>query len=414
MAKKRDIEGNRLYHFELSDKHRTVRWILIAILLAVGAVALISGLISALVTPDGWANVEASSTNMTCAHAFAFQYDLGAGEKSASAESKELSLYYGDLAEKAWGLFYNEAGETEVKGLYYLNTHPNEEVEVDAGLYTALTQFQNAGSRALYLAPVYGAYDQVFLSENADIALSRDPGQNADAAAYVAQLVTFANDPLAANIELLGDNRVKLTVGESYLQFAKENDISLFVDFGWMKNAAAADYMADALVKAGYTNGYITSVDGFLRNLDTRGTNYTLNVFRRFENGGKLAALMDYAGPAGMVMLRNFPLYSDELDRFYQFENGRTVTAFIDPADGMSKTATDTLVSYGTGKGCLELSLKLMPLFVTENLSEDGINALTNEGVYSLWIAEKEIRYNQPDLSVKTQDENYTPVAVTR
>lgn len=414
MAKKRDVQGNRLYHFELSDKNRTVRWILIALLLAVGAVAVIAGLIGALATPSGWQNVEASSTKLNCSHAFAFQYDLGAGEKSASAESKELSLYYGDLADKAWGLFYNESANVEMKGLYYLNAHPNETVEVDEGLYNALSQFQRSGSRALYLAAVYAAYDQVFHAGDVTIAQDRDPGQNAESAQYVAELVAFANNPEAVNLELLEGNQVKLTVAESYLQYAKENEISLFVDFGWLKNAAAIDYMADALKAAGYTNGYITSIDGFLRNLDNRGTTFNFNVFRKGETGGQLTALMEYTDSVSLVMLRNFPLYRDEMDRFYRFENGRTVTSLIDPADGMCKSATDSLVSYSKDKSCLELALTLSPLYITETLSEDGINALTADGIYSIWIHEKEIRYNQPDLSMVSQDENYTTVAVTR
>ena len=414
MAKKRDIQGNRLYHFELSDKNRTVRWILIAILLAVGAVAVIAGLISALVTPSGWQTVEASSTKLTCSHAFAFQYDLGAGEKSASAESKELSLYYGDLAEKAWGLFYNESANVEIKGLYYLNAHPNETVEVDEGLYNALSKFQKAGNRSLFLAPVYAAYDQVFHADDVTIAQDRDPGQNADTAQYVAELIAFVNDPQAVNLELLGDHQVKLTVGESYLQYAKDNEIRFFVDFGWMKNAAAIDYMAEAFKNAGYTNGYLTSIDGYLRNLDTRGTTYNFNVYRKGETGGQLTALMEYTDSVSMVMMRNYPLYRDEMDRFYTFENGRTVTTLIDPADGVCKAATDTLVSYGKDKSCLEMALKVMPLYITEAFSEDGVNALTAEGVYSVWFTGKEIRYNQPDLSIETQDENYTPVAVTR
>lgn len=413
MAKKRDIQGDRLYHFELSEKNRTVRWILIALLLAVGAVAVILGLISVLKTPSGWQTVEASSTKLNCSRDFAFQYDLGAGEVSASVESKELSLYYGDLADKAWGLFYNESANIELKGIYYLNAHPNEKVEVDKGLYTALSQFQKSGSRALYLAPVYAAYDQVFHAGDVTIAQDRDPGQNAESAQYVAELAAFANDPEAVKLELLSNNQVKLTVAESYLQYAKENEIELFVDFGWMKNAAAIDYMADALINAGYTNGYITSIDGFLRNLDNRGTTFNLNVFRKGETGGLLTAVVDYTGPTGMVMLRNFPMYAEDANRYYRFENGRTVTSFIDPADGMCKSATDSLVSYGKEKGCLELALKLMPLYITETLSEEGVNALTTEGVYSVWFSEKEIRYNQPGLSIETQDENYTPVAVT-
>ena len=413
MAKKRDIEGNRLYHFELSDKNRTVRWILIGLLLAVGAVALITGLIGALQTPAGWQAVSVTSGKLNCAHAFSFQYDLGAGKESATDERKALTVYYSQLTEKAWELFYNESGETEEKGIYYLNNHPNEAVEVGEGLYEALRVFKNMDSRAIFLAPIYSVYNRVIYSDNFVEAEGHDPAQNEDTAQYVAQLVAFAGDPQAVSLELLSGNKVKLTVSESYLQFAKENELLFFVDFGWLKNAAAADYIADNLVDAGYTNGYLTSVDGYVRNLDSRGTNYDLNVFRKGASGGQLTALVDYQGPVAMVMLRSFPMYQEDADRYYCFENGRIVTTMIDPADGMSKAATDSLIAYGKDKGCLELAIKLMPIYVAETLSEDSLNALTKDGIYSLWIAHKEIRYNQPGFAVESKDPDYKAVAVT-
>ena len=91
MAQKRNIEGQRLHHFELSDKNRTVRWVLIIILLVIGAVSIIWALTNALNTPSGWQSIQASSGGLNCSHEFALQYDLGAGEKSATQERKELS-----------------------------------------------------------------------------------------------------------------------------------------------------------------------------------------------------------------------------------------------------------------------------------------------------------------------------------
>lgn len=347
---------------------------------------------------------------MNCAHAFSLQYDIGAGEASATDESKALTVYYSQLTEKAWQLFYNEAVETEEKGISYLNNHPNEAVEVGEGLYDALRTFQNMDSRALFLAPVYSVYDRVLYSDNFVEAESYDPAQNEDTAQYVAQLVAFANDPQAVSLELLPGNKVQLNVGENYLKFAKENEIRFFVDFGWLKNAAVADYIAGQLIRADFTNGYLTSVDGFMRNLDSRGTDYTLQIFRSEEADRRLTATMNYTGPTAVAVLE---AYRADPERYYRFENGRVVTTMIDPADGMCKSAANSLVSYSQKGGCLELSLKLMPLYVAENLSEDGLNALVSEGIYSVWVADNEVRYNQPDLSIQTQDTNYPLAAMT-
>ena len=403
MAKKRDMEGNRLHHFELSDKNRTVHWILIIILLVVAAVAVIVGLMSALQTTSGWQTVEASTTKLTCSDQFVLHYEYGAGERSASSESKELELLYGKAAENAWFLFYNEAGASEMTGLYALNQHPNEEITVDGVLYAALAQLKNNGTRALYLAPVYAAYDRVFYSADPIIAEDNDPTQNLQIRDYVLRLAGFANDPESVELELHSENRVKLCVSEEYLAFAKENEVEYLLDLGWLKNAFAIDYMAQMLIDNGFTNGYFSSVDGFTRNLDQRNTPYNFNLF----DSGKTAAVMEYHGAISIAFLRSYPMYREDAGRYYTFADGRTVTALIDPGDGQSKTSADQLVSYSKEMGCAELALSMLPVYVTEDFNESLVNELTEKSVYSIWFEGKELYHNQKDLSV-TVDAAYT------
>ncbi len=404
MAKKRDMEGNRLHHFELSDKNRTVRWILITVLLAVAAVAVVIGLMSALQTPAGWQTVEASSTKLNCSEDFVLYYELGAGEQSASVESKALELLYGKAAESAWQLFYNEAGQSELNGLYALNQHPNTQIQVDESLYAALAQLQENGSRALYLAPVYAAYDRVFHSADEIVAEDNDPTKDPDTRDYVATLANFANDPESVELELDTDNKVTLRVSDEYLTFARENELAYFLDFGWLRNAFVIDYMAQMLLDNGFSNGYLSSVDGFTRNLDQRDTAYSFNLF----DCGKSAAVMEYHGTISIAFLRSYPMYEEDAARYYTFLDGRTVTALIDPADGQSKTAADQLVSYSTKTGCAELALSMLPVYVTEELSEELLGELTEKAVYSIWFADSQLRYNQPDLSITLQDTAYT------
>lgn len=408
MKKKRDLEGNRLYHFELSDKNRTVRWILVVVLLVVAAVAITVGVLSALRTPGGWQTVTASSTKMNCSEEFVLQYEYGAGEMSASAESKALELLYGKTVEDAWNLFYTEAGSSDLAGIYQLNQHLNEPVTIDSSLYQALEQIEVSGSRALYLAPVYAQYDRVFYSENATIALECDPGQNPDQRKHVQTLTDYANDPHAIQLVLNGGNSVTLTVSEEYLSFAQENEVEFLVDFGWLRNAFVADYIASVLTENGFTNGFIASVDGFTRNLDQRGTPYSLNLFHKEEDGIDRAAVMEYTSPMSLVYLRSYPMHELDSRRYYTFENGRIVTAMVSPSDGQSKVATDTLVSYSDDLTCGELVLAVMPVFVTEELSEEALNALLEKEIYSVWFDGKQLKYNQTGFEVTITDRDYT------
>ena len=112
MKKKRDLEGNRLHHFELSDTNRTVRWVLIIILLAVAAVSLTVGLLSVLRTPAGWQTVKGNATGLNCGDEFVLQYEFGAGEKSATEEKKALDSLYGKTVEDAWKLFFRQHRHT--------------------------------------------------------------------------------------------------------------------------------------------------------------------------------------------------------------------------------------------------------------------------------------------------------------
>lgn len=400
MKKKRDIEGNRLLHFELSDKNRTVRWVLIVILLIIAAVSITVGLTRGLEVPAGWQSVSGNTTGLNCGENFILRYEYGAGEASATAESKALELLYGKTVEDAWKLFYNEAGATDLKGIFEINQHPNEEITIAGGLYKALEQMVSSGSRVLYLAPVYAEYDRVFYSDNDAAAKEFDPGQNADQRDYVQILADYARDPESIQLVLSAGNKVKLQVSQEYLSFAKQNEVQNLIDFGWLRNAFIADFIADALMADGFTNGYIASTDGFTRNLDQRGNSYGLNLFNKNGNSAEMAAVMNYSGPKSLVFLRGYPLYDQESDRYYIFADGRIVTAMIDPADGQSKAAMDNLVSYSASLGCGQLALAVIPVYVADTFSEQALNALTEDGIYSVWFHGMQLMHNQKDLEV--------------
>lgn len=408
MAKKRNIEGQRLYHFELSDKNRTVRWVLIIVFLIIAAVAIVAGLMSALQTPAGWQAIKASSTQLDCSDQFVFQYDLGSGTQSATQENKELSLLYGQLCQKAWQLFYHEAGQTDVNGLWQINRYPNEEVTVDPALYRAFAVLEESGSRVLYLGPVYAAYDQVFYSTDEFTAADNDPSQDPETRAYVATLAAFANDPEAVNLKLMGENRVVLQVNQTYLSYLQENQVERLLDFGWVRNAAIADYMATALQESGYTNGYIASIDGFTRNLDSRGTGFDFNLFNKSDDAVDLAAVMHYSGPMSIISLRSYPMYQEDSERYYCYADGRTVTAMIDPFDGQSKSAVDNLVAYASDRSCLSLAASMMPLFIADTFRQESVLALEQIGIYSIWFEGKQLQHNQSDIALTIKDTRYT------
>lgn len=385
-------------HIELSDNHRTLRIVLICILLVIAAVAFTLGLLSLLNGSSGWQIIQANSGKINCSGDFVFRYNLGQGGSAGSAVVKKITALYEEAAENAYWLFNSGETSDDMHNVRYLNDHINEVVTVDEVLYRAFAQVEDSGCRYLYLAPVYVEYDNLVLSETDNAAGGRDPAENPEMEAYFAQISEFINNPAAISVELLGENKVRLNVSDAYLAFAAENEIDTFIDFHWMKNAFIIDYFADVMTDSGYTAGYFASNDGFTRNLDTSGTEYCFNLFDREDSEINLAAKMVYNQAVSIVFFRNYPLNESDRWRYYGYADGRIVTPYIDPGDGFCKSAVNNLVSYSRVLGCAETVLKAAPVFIADTLRMDFLSALAAEDVYSVWCEGRCVCYNEETL----------------
>ena len=322
----------------------------------------------------------------------------------AHKEGKELRSLYTTLTEKGWQLFFNEAGETQLGNLHRVNSNPNKEVTVDPALYEAFQLFEQKGSRLHYLGPVYAAYDEVFLSGDELIAADSDPGQNEEIRQYVLQLAQFASDPNAIRLELRQDCKVLLHVSQDYEAFLQENMAeACYLDFGWLRNAIVIDYMAQQLVANGFTNGNLTTTDGFSRNLDRRDVSYQLGLFNHREGETEVVAAMAYSAPASAVYLRTY-----DSSKALTFPDGRVVTYMVDIADGQCKAALPNVVSYSNEAGCAEIALQIASGYISDSFQPEVLNSLTEQGIYSVWFEQQKLCYNQADLSVTLQNEAYT------
>lgn len=396
---------------ELTDDKRRLRIVLLAASIAIAIIALAIGLTSALTTEPGWQVIEPSTSELNCSRDFVLNYYLGAGELSATQEHRQLRALYGKATEKAY-LLFNETQFAEQSGnLAYVSAHPNETVAVDPVLYHAFSQIQAAKNRCLYLGPVYIEYERVFHSETDVEAESFDPAKNAEQAAYVKEIAAFANDPAHIDLELLGDSKVRLNVSDAYLACIGKYELTRLLDFAWMKNAFIVDYLAQTLLDQGFSNGYLASFDGFTRNLDTRGEQYTFNLFNREGKDLYLPAAFHYKKATSIVYLRDYPMSAQDDMLYYMYDSGESVTTFVDPADGMQKNALHNLVSYSENSGCAQLLLQISPVYLRSSFSAGELNALTASGTYSIWFNDRTLCYNQKDVDLqifKSEDATYT------
>lgn len=371
----------KIEHIELSEKHIKLRSILVIALLSVACVAIMTGLFSMLNKEPGWQEVEASASGPNCSLDFQLHYDFSEDGGGATASYKKLSELYSLAVEDAYRIFTQDVVEDGLYNLGYLNQHINETVSVEPALYRALSQIVASGNRNLFLAPVYTEYERIFASENEAEAAQYDPAKNPELAEELRRIAAFANDPEMIDLVLSGENQVCVRVSESYLAFARENEITEFLDFSWMKNAFIIDYMAQLLTENGFTNGYLASYDGFTRNLDQRSNVYSFNLFDRLENSVNLPAVLQYSGPASIAYLRNYPLSDSDRWHYFAYPDGSVSTMMVDSEDGMSKSATDNLVCVSDNFGCAELLLKMIPIFIGADETLSGLEALTTDGV---------------------------------
>ena len=386
---------------ELSEANQKSRLILICVLVVIAAVAFTAGVMSFVKGDPGWRTIEVTTGEVNCSEEFVFKYYFPSTRGAASAANKQIVSLYTEATQKAYWLFNADEVHSEIKNIAYLNRHPNETVTVDPVLYDALEMLEGSGGRYLYLAEIYSQYDNVFLSETDGEAATQDPARSEEIKDYVNQILAFSNDPSHVSLELLENYQVRLTVSDAYQTFAQENEFTNFIDFHWTKNAFIIDYFAQLMIDAGYTDGYIGSYDGFTRNLMTNKEPFSFNVFDRIENGIELVARMEYDEPMSIVFLRNYPMANLDRWHYYIYADGTGATAYIDTADGLSKTAATNLVSYAGGNtGCAEILMQMIPTYVSDTLDEMALQSMTEHQIFSIWCQDATVFYNDPDLQL--------------
>lgn len=364
---------------ELSERYIKLRWIVIVVLLAVAVTAITVGLSSALTTEPGWHKVEVTSTNTNCSADFVLMYEFGTEALDATAEYKNVVSLYTSLTERGYSLFSAQEGS-----LQELNANPNTAVTVPEELYEALTLIAQSGIRYPFLSPAAREYNGVFLADNDLDAALCDPNRDPERMVYVQEAAAFGADPAHISLELLGNNQAKLTVSEEYLAYGEENEIDVFFDFGWMKNAFLADFLAEELANAGYTRGYLTSFDGFTRNLDSRGEHYSYNLFDRLENTISIPARLNYIGPMSIVTLRNYPLSDNDRWHYHAYADGEITSVYLN-LDGKNTSSTDNLTLYSPESSCAELLIQASPVFLAEELDYTAIGAMEASGIHSIF-----------------------------
>ncbi len=391
---------------EISTSHIGLRIAAVILFVLIAATAFGYAINSFFSATDGWQEIEADVDSLSMATELTFMYDVGSGSESATVERKAIVLLYSDACETAYQLFTADTEFEYVYNVWYINNHPNEEITVDEALYSALETMVDSGGREIYLAPIYAEYESIFFSDEDWQASEFDPLYNDIEAEYFVEVLGFANSDEHVSIELLGDNKIRLFVSDEYLQYAEEMMIDSFIDFSWMMNAFAVDYISDVMIENGYTAGMIVSNDGIARNLGGCDNLFSYTLYSREDDTFYSVADMIYDGAMSFVYAHDYAITSDDAARYYTYENGEERSLYIDATDGLCRTATDDLVLYSDSATCVDLVLSLIDVYISDELDESKLKALSETGIYAIYYDGYTIMHTETDaILIEVADE---------
>lgn len=351
---------------EVSQEHMTLRLLGLGAALLVAALAFGYAINNMLQAPAGWQTVEAGSSKTGITQYFTLNYNLGAAGGNATKERKAVSAIYTQALDHAY-LVLSSRKDAQDAGLAALNASPNRKITVDPLLYAALRTVEEAGSRQPYFAPLTEHYHNLLTADSDEAAAQWDPDLTESVGEYVRELAAYANDPAMIQVTLLPGNRVRLDVSEEYLAYAEENEIVSFVDFGYLLNAFLCDAAADALVEQGYTNGILSSYDGYVRALCDE--ELAVSLYDLVD--GKIVRTGEavYHGPAALVVCRSFPLNPMDQSNYHCYADG-TIRAPYVGRDGMLRAAASSLTALDRQGSAAALALKATEAFAGETLDE--------------------------------------------
>lgn len=369
---------------ELNERHIKLRFILFILCFCVVLVCAVFIFIGFSREESGWTRIEASpKTALSCEEDFVLSYDLGTTKEGATAEARNISAIYTEALETAYMLLDRYHAYDDVVNVYTINHAPGEILSVDGVLYAALEQMVSSNAKLLYMAPIYSYYEDIFGASSVEMANALDPYYHSSVQTYFQSILSFI-DSNQIELELLGENKIRLSLSPEYLSFAEENEITGFLDFSWLKNAFIIDYVAEALIAKGYINGYISSYDGYFKNLDTEEKyNYTADILDTVEGSPSRIGQFVSKGTISIVQFRGFMYYQSDTQRYYKMNDGTFRHLYIDSTDGLSKSAVSSLTCYSLELSCSQIALQTATAFIADEFvvpSDKNIGFIWSEG----------------------------------
>lgn len=374
----------RVEHVDLRGDHMKKRTAAAVLLAAVGIAALVWAVNGLLTRQPGWTEVEADSSNEpSCAAEFVFNFNAGADGSSPTTQMKALTGIYTQAASEAEKLFSADVRDDEIHGLSLLNANVNKSVTLAPEVWNMLALLNDCGSREIFLGPIYEQYTTLFFCATDEEAEGLNPYRNEQHRQLLAEMAAFACDPEQISVALEEGNRATLRVSDEYLDYAGKNGMERLVDLYWMKNAFAADYMAERMAAAGFTDGYLTCADGFTRSLGGSDVSISGTLYDRVGKNIYKAAVADFGKVKSVAVFHDFPEGRQNAGFYYQFADGEMITPYVDPSDGLCKNSVSCLSVCSDSLSCAQVMLAAKSAYIADEFHPSQLREeLADEGAF--------------------------------
>lgn len=380
-------------HIELEGGSIRRRIIALVLFIAIAAGALTYGISSLVRAESGWQKITADSAGeLNLSTDFTLLYEIGT---PAREERLAVSSLYSQACVKAWQLFNCDEQTEGTTGLIDIAISPNTELYIDPALYSALQTLRSSGSRYPYYAPLFGTVENLCTAPDDNSAAECDPDRDNDTSEFFSEVLRFAGDTQSIELRLLGENCVCLFVSEEYLAYAAEQGITRFFDLFALRNAFAADYIADCLEAAGYTKGILQSNDGYVRILNSGSV--SLPVYDMVGNTVYTAGTADISGMRSAVTLKCFTLSENEACRYYRYSDGTLRTPWL-TTHGYTQGGVPALIALSGRSGCAELALTALKAFMG---SDTELEALAGAGIRTIYCRDYCVYSDVPGIVMK-------------
>lgn len=389
---------------ELSQKNLVLRIVLFVLALAIGVGAFAAAVSSCTAVETGWQTITASGNATLAAKELSLLYHVGSGTMSAKAEQQAVAKLFASASDRGHWVFSAEQVEN-VANLCALNGAPNTAVTVEPELYAALELLRQQESRWLYLGPLQEVYASLLCADEDWEAAEADPYENETLRQFCQKIANFAANPQKIDVELLGNGQVKLKISQDYLDFAAENEVGKFLDFGWLKNAFVVDLVADSLAAENFTQAVISSYEGFGRGLCEESLANNLITLER-EKAVQVCTL-SYTGPMTVVHYRSYPLTGLENMIFYTYSDGRRRVPYLTASDGLCRYGASEMTVLSK-ESCALTAVQTLPLFAADRLDEARIEALEQKNIHCIYLKEKTVVSRWGDLKIEHLLDGYT------